>query len=517
MFQRVLCTSQKFDDELKDWISSLVLSGRGQFVINVVRDFAENSLLAKSDVLLSTLAFCTTFKDGNLRQSVYSLVLKICRIPSDLFKYLTLEAGFSENKKGSFGRCKRRLVAKWYNTEVKSAKQLAVLMTKYRRRSGWSHVDVLRLAHVRPIDDVRGLLFKYALKGLAECRNSFNPDCMAEGLRDEARLILEYLEAVETVRHSHSEQDIAQLVSQHSLLQEHIPMWMKHSKLIWRALVEKMPLLATIKSLNNLTCVGLFDANDPNNCVSLVKGRLENADHLREAKIHPFTLLIAWKTYEGGHGERGSLHWKPNPDIISALKAAFTLSFKDILPTGLRFLLAIDCCESMSIGGVMDCPSITPLLASAAMAVAFSSKEPMSQIVLLSNKVQPVELPPELTLDALHSSLSKSCFGSMVADCSCPMTWAKDSLEDPVDVFVIYTCQTGQGKAKTPVEAIREYRDKMKHPAARLVVVTLTTAVRCLDPSNFDLGTMYLSGFDASVHERIRCFVTGQLDRSPGG
>lgn len=47
------------------------------------------------------------------------------------------------------------------------------------------------------------------------------------------------------------------------------------------------------------------------------------------------------------------------------------------------------------------------------------------------------------------------------------MTWAKDSLEDPVDVFVIYTCQTGQGKAKTPVEAIREYRDKMKHPAAR--------------------------------------------------
>lgn len=153
MFQRVLCTSQKFDDELKDWISSLVLSGRGQFVINVVRDFAENSLLAKSDVLLSTLAFCTTFKDGNLRQSVYSLVLKICRIPSDLFKYLTLEAGFSENKKSSFGRCKRRLVAEWYNTEVKSAKQLAVLMTKYRRRSGWSHVDVLRLAHVRPIDD----------------------------------------------------------------------------------------------------------------------------------------------------------------------------------------------------------------------------------------------------------------------------------------------------------------------------------------------------------------------------
>lgn len=153
MLQRVLCTTQKFDDDLKDLLCSLVLNGRGQFVINVVRDFAENSLLAKSDVLLSTLAFCTTFNDAKLRQSVYSLVLKICRIPTDLFKYLTLEAGFSENKKGSFGRCKRRLVAQWYNSEGKSAKQLAVLMTKYKRRSGWSHVDVLRLAHVKPIDD----------------------------------------------------------------------------------------------------------------------------------------------------------------------------------------------------------------------------------------------------------------------------------------------------------------------------------------------------------------------------
>lgn len=79
---------------------------------------------------------------------------------------------------------------------------------------------------------VRGLLFKYALKGLAECKNSFNPDCLAEGLQDEARFILEYLEAVETVRHSQSEEEVARLISQHSLLQEHVPMWMKHSKLV---------------------------------------------------------------------------------------------------------------------------------------------------------------------------------------------------------------------------------------------------------------------------------------------
>lgn len=51
----------------------------------------------------------------------------------------------------------------------------------------------------------------------------------------------------------------------------------------------------------------------------------------------------------------------------------------------------------------------------------------------------------------------------------------------------------------------------------RLVVVALTSAVKCQDPSEFDVGTIYLSGFDASIHEIIQSFVLGQLDAPPGG
>lgn len=515
---RLLCTSQKFDDDLKKLITDLVLKGRGSYIVNKISEFATSHAVAKSDILLNSLAYCVTLQGGTLRQNVYSLVPKICRTPTDLFKFLTFEASFTPNKKGSFGRSKRRLVAQWYNVEVKSAKQLAVLLTKYKRRSGWTHADVLRLAHVKPVNEVRGLLFRYALKGFEDLNENCKVDSLDEALRAEAQSILDYLEVIEIVRHSRDEDQVAELVTKHDLLHQHVPTWMSHSKLVWRALLEKMPLLATIKNLGRVSSVGLLDAANQDSCVQVVKRRLEDGEHLKQAKIHPFTILIAWKTYESGHGDRGSLKWKPNPQIVAALSNAFNLSFRVISPTNKRYLLAIDCCESMTIGGVMDTPSVSPLLASAAMAIALSYKEPSSQIVVLSSGVEQLSnIPSQPTLDGLYKLLSKKVGrGSGSTDCSCPMTWAKER-KQPVDVFVVYTCQNGQGSAKTPVQALKEYRTEMKLPYTRLVVVALTSAVKCQDPSEFDVGTIYLSGFDASIHEIIQSFVLGQLDAPPGG
>jgi len=157
---RLLCTNQKLDEELRKLLENLVLSDRGNYVVNKIGEFASSYALAKSDILLGSLAYCVTFRDGAgcplaLRKNIYSLVPRICRTPTDLFKFLTFESSFTPNKKGSFGRSKRRLVAQWYNVEVRSAKQLAVLLTKYKKRCGWTHADVLRLAHVKPLNEGR--------------------------------------------------------------------------------------------------------------------------------------------------------------------------------------------------------------------------------------------------------------------------------------------------------------------------------------------------------------------------
>ena len=41
-------------------------------------------------------------------------------------------------------------------------------MTKYRQREGWSHLDLLRLAHANPgADPARRFVLRYVAKGLA--------------------------------------------------------------------------------------------------------------------------------------------------------------------------------------------------------------------------------------------------------------------------------------------------------------------------------------------------------------
>ena len=49
---------------------------------------------------------------------------------------------------------------------------------------------------------------------------------------------------------------------------------------------------------------------------------------LPRARIHPFNVLVALKTYESGHGEKGKLKWEVNQSVVSALDAAFYMSFK---------------------------------------------------------------------------------------------------------------------------------------------------------------------------------------------
>ena len=47
-----------------------------------------------------------------------------------------------------------------------------------------------------------------------------------------------------------------------------------------------------------------------------------------QARIHPFNVLVALKTYQSGHGEKGKLRWTVNSAICDALEEAFYSSFK---------------------------------------------------------------------------------------------------------------------------------------------------------------------------------------------
>lgn len=101
------------------------------------------------------------------------------------------------------------------------------------------------------------------------------------------------------------------------------------------------------------------------------------------------------------------------------------------------------------------------------------------------------------------------CFQFGATDCALPMIWAKENKKE-FDVFVVYTdCETYFGDVH-PYQALRDYREAMNIPDAKLIVMGMTaTNFTIADPE--DAGMMDIVGFDSAVPTLINDFVTGKL------
>jgi 60 kDa SS-A/Ro ribonucleoprotein len=139
-----------------DWqcVTNLIASKRGVEVVNEIKDYSKNNRTAKQPALLMALAVCARSKDLETKQAVYSALPEICRIPTSLFlfvKYIEDLGKSSKPESTGWGRALRKAISSWYTNS--DPKQLAMFVTKYRQRSGWSHKDLLRLSHTNPKDN----------------------------------------------------------------------------------------------------------------------------------------------------------------------------------------------------------------------------------------------------------------------------------------------------------------------------------------------------------------------------
>jgi len=153
--KRAVVIKSEMDDEIVQVLKDLLIAGRGLEVVNTLVQLAKSGSVAKMKVLIGAVAFCTAHESGRatedmkVRQAVNSQLQDLCAITTTLFQLLQFESQFNAVKqKARFGRSRRRAVNNWYLS--RSPKDLAVTVTKYKRRCQWSHTDVLRLAHVKP-------------------------------------------------------------------------------------------------------------------------------------------------------------------------------------------------------------------------------------------------------------------------------------------------------------------------------------------------------------------------------
>jgi 60 kDa SS-A/Ro ribonucleoprotein len=457
------------------------LAEDGQRFVQTVVDVSENGRAYKNDPAIFALALAAAAEDSATRRMALEALPRVVRTGTHLLHF----AAYADGLRG-WGRGLRKAVGSWY--AGKSDEQLAFQLAKYQNRDGWSHRDLLRLAHPMPDSETRKALYRWAVGA---------EDVPLESLTG-------LVAGLEQLKRAESESQVIDLIHSFNAPREVIPTRYLTSPRVWSALLPNLGITALLRNLGNLSKSGLLVPESA--VLPEVISLISNRDALRRGRVHPLQVLAALVTYQQGHGMRGSGQWTAVPEVVDALNRAFGLTFENVSPTGQRLYLALDVSGSMSLGSVSGIPGLTPREASAALAMITVNTERKVIIRGFQTIMLPLGIEAGMSLAAVTRAVSNLPFAG--TDCAQPMLDAlKHNLA--VDAFIVYTdSETWAGKIH-PVQALREYRNKTGIPA-RLVVVGMTSnGFTIADPD--DAGMLDVVGFSTSTPSAIADFVAGRL------
>lgn len=566
-------SAQKHTTRVLDRFLPLISDSRdGCRVVDIVVHMLIHNRAPKPEPCLLILACCARSPDLTVRKHAYSKMVGsgIIRIPTHLFKFVQFAQDFGDTK--GQGKLWKRAISRWYRyrgTNERSGEDLARLTTKYKTREGWTHRDLLLLAHVNPECTRPAIqcVMRYNVRGYVpammlaiDLDESFmgqknenvilsyityvlgvidDPDGDPDEINDLHKTVL-YLYAVESLKTETDTEQVMAFIRDFRLPREVIPTNHLNTLTVWRMLLMadgetvNMPITALIRNLGKMTSIGLLkrDAFAPSKVYMAVLGvvaKLIDSEVLKRGRVHPVSLLTAWFTYKSGHGNLGKLTWNPVPAITQALEKAFYRSFGNIEPTGGRTMLALDVSGSMGAAAIAGMP-LSARQASAAMAMVTMRVEGDENVSLMgfSNRFIPLDgktIPGSKydwgasatragisSTDSLDSVLSKIRglpFSS--TDCSLPIKYAMDQWTNgdkrPYDAFIVYTDnETYDGKVHTSV-LLKRYR-AMTGVNAKLIVVGMTaTEFTIADPE--DPGMMDVVGFDTKAPKVMADFIRG--------
>jgi hypothetical protein len=139
---------------------------------HLIRDIVDVSVKGrapKQEMTMMSLAAAIVFTpDNKCKAQALAAINEVCRIPTHLFMLVQYIRDLSQDKakpgKG-FGKGVRRALTEYYTS--RGGLELAVLVTKYKNREGWTHEDLISLLHINPAnmkDDGGRLVLEWIMK-----------------------------------------------------------------------------------------------------------------------------------------------------------------------------------------------------------------------------------------------------------------------------------------------------------------------------------------------------------------
>ena len=489
------------------------LQADGVRAVNRIVEISETGRAPKNEPAIFALALVATHGDATAKAHAFANLARVCRIGTHLFHF----AEYVNAMRG-WGRGLRNAVGRWYVD--RGADDLAHQAVKYQQRDGWSHADLLRLAHPKAPSGQHDAVFRWMLAG---------PEALGE--REVKRKVgaqnrvakygavgelPKLINAFEQAKRATIPGEIVKLIDEYDLPREAIPTQWLNEVVVWDALLERMPLTAMIRNLGKMTSLGLLQPYSE--AKQLIVRKLRDATALQRARIHPFAVLVAQKVYTQGHGEKGSLKWTPVPGVVDALDQAFYATFPNVEPCGKPVLLALDVSGSMATSMVAG-SCLSAREASAAMALVTAATEPEHEIIAFSAAagghggkwgggepgITRVDLTPHLRLAEVIQRLAAIPMGG--TDCALPLLWAaRNKLH--VSGFITYTDSETWAGNLHPAQALRKYRGEFVADAKAVVVGLTSNGFTFADPA--DRGMLDVVGFDTTAPAVIADIVRSE-------
>jgi 60 kDa SS-A/Ro ribonucleoprotein len=461
----------------------------GRRAVDLLVDISDKGRAASNDPALFALALAAACADGSTRRYALAHLPRVARIPTHLFHFVQYVTGMR-----GWGRGLKTAVANWYNNQ--DANRLAFSLVKYQSRDGWSNKDLAILSHPAHKTREHDAIYNWLLHGQESFAQLYpKSEVTYSAYTPEIIRIFHQVQAETDVK------TVAALVRKYNLTREMVPTQMLNERIVWEALLEKMPMTALIRNLANLTSVGLLDTFSTN--ATKVCDQVRNLDALKKARVHPLALLTAMKTYASGHGFRGKKAWTPTQQVVDALDEAFYLSFDTVEPTNKNLLLALD--VSGSMGSPFGDSPLTCCEAASALALVTAHVEPKYAVFRFNTGMEEVPVRKGMRLDAVMRYTNGINGGG--TDCALPMQIAAFRNYN-VDAFCVYTDnETYYGKLH-PMQALTLYRQKVQKPDAKLIVTAMVpTPFTIADPN--DPNTLDVAGFDTNAPALLSHFIKG--------
>ena len=460
--------------------------------VNTVVEISDAGRAPKNSQAIFALAFAMANAETD-KDLIRSAVSKVCRTSTHLFEF----SQYVENLAG-WGRAKRGAVADWYSG--KDANDVAYQAVKYRQRNGWTHRDLLRLAHPKADTAAKAAVYDWI---------------SGRGLKEGAPEILGQFEAMQAAK---SEDTVIELLTTTNLPWETVPTEFHKSLTVWRTLFEQGNMGQTAL-LRNVTRFAKLGAFKDMKFAAAYANALSDPEALKKGRIHPISVLSALRVYENGAPSRNgygySKDWDTTARVRDGLEKAFYNAFGTVEPSGKRQFLALDVSGSMG-SAVNGVPGLSCAEATAVMSMVTARNEEFYEIRGFTSGsgsysfrrggavLTDLGFSAKDTLSTAMSKTLKSNFGG--TDCALPMVWAKQN-DVEIDTFVVYTDNETWAGTIQPYQALKDYRKASGINAKLIVVGMASNGFTIADPR--DPGMLDIVGLDSAAPQIISEFSRG--------